>query len=155
MDLSFSYNLEILNFVLTVLFTIEMVLKLIGLGLFQYLRDGYNRFDGIIVIFSIVELGVSPPGFLAKDHRGSGGGISALRSFRLFRIFKLARSWTDLRIILEKIIMTLRDVSNFAVLLILFMYILALMMTKSTGSRPRRFYCAWILKRFPGHLKIK
>ena len=137
MDLSFSYNLEILNFVLTVLFTIEMVLKLIGLGLFQYLRDGYNRFDGIIVIFSIVELGVSPPGFLAKDHRGSGGGISALRSFRLFRIFKLARSWTDLRIILEKIIMTLRDVSNFAVLLILFMYILALVGMQVFANRLR------------------
>ena len=137
MEKEFEFNLEIINFVLSVLFTLEMILKLIGLGPVQYVRDGYNRFDGLIVTFSLVELGISPPEFLAPGHPGGGGGISALRSFRLFRIFKLARSWTDLRIILEKIIMTLRDVSNFAVLLLLFMYILALVGMQFFSNRLR------------------
>ena len=35
---------------LTIIFAVEMVLKLIGLGFRQYLRDGFNIFDGIIVI---------------------------------------------------------------------------------------------------------
>ena len=54
------------------------------------------------------------------------GGISALRSFRLFRIFKLAREWVSMRIILHKIMLTAIEVSNFSVLLGLFMYIYAL-----------------------------
>lgn len=33
-----------------------MVLKLFGLGIKKYLKDGFNVFDGIIVIVSLVEL---------------------------------------------------------------------------------------------------
>ena len=50
-----------------------------------------------------------------------------MRSFRLFRIFKLAREWVSMRIILHKIMLTVIEVANFAVLLFLFMYIYALM----------------------------
>ena len=55
------------------------MLKLIGLGPYQYVLDGYNRFDGVIVIFSIVELALSPPQFLAPGNTGTAGGISALQ----------------------------------------------------------------------------
>jgi len=66
-----------------------MVLKLIGLGFKKYMQDGFNIFDGTIVIISIVEL--------VGD---GGGGISVLRAFRLLRIFKIIRSWKDLQVLL-------------------------------------------------------
>lgn len=40
------------NIVVTILFTIEAVFKLIGLGVRQYFRRNWNRFDFFIVIVS-------------------------------------------------------------------------------------------------------
>ena len=122
-------NLEIINFVLTLIFAVEMGVKVGGYGWKKYCEDSMNIFDGVIVFISVVELGVMPPEFI-KESDGSAvdiGGVSALRSFRLFRIFKLAREWVSMRIILHKIMLTVIEVANFAVLLFLFMYIYALM----------------------------
>ena len=46
---------EILNELFTWIFVAEMVIKMIGLGFKQYVRDSYNIFDVIVVILSIVE----------------------------------------------------------------------------------------------------
>lgn len=42
--------LEISNMVFTSLFSLEMLLKLLALGLFGYIKNPYNGFDSIIVI---------------------------------------------------------------------------------------------------------
>jgi hypothetical protein len=57
---------------------------------------------------------------------GGGGAISALRAIRLLRVFKLARSWTSFRELLQKIIITLKDITNISVLLLIFMFIFSL-----------------------------
>lgn len=41
---------EISNLIFTCIFAAEMVLKLIGEGCYSYLSDGFNTFDGIVVI---------------------------------------------------------------------------------------------------------
>uniref|UniRef100_A0AAV2KHT1 Ion transport domain-containing protein n=1 Tax=Knipowitschia caucasica TaxID=637954 RepID=A0AAV2KHT1_KNICA len=46
--------LEICNIVFTSMFTLEMILKLTAFGFFEYLRNPYNIFDGIIVIIRFV-----------------------------------------------------------------------------------------------------
>lgn len=129
MDETLQTNLEIVNFILTMLFTLEMILKLWGLGPKEYAREAFNLFDAFIVTVSLVEMIILPPPFLSgSDGAGSGGGgaLSALRTFRLFRVFKLARSWRSLNVLLKTIVKTLNDVANFGVLLLLFMYIFAL-----------------------------
>merc|ERR1719232_1901153 len=45
------------NVVFTILFTIEMIMNLIGLGIKGYVSYGFNVFDGVVVIISLVELG--------------------------------------------------------------------------------------------------
>jgi voltage-dependent calcium channel T type alpha-1G len=47
---------EIANYIFTVIFFLEMVLKLFGLGIKKYTQDGFNVFDAIIVLVSLVEL---------------------------------------------------------------------------------------------------
>jgi len=42
--------LEYSNLLFTLLFAVEMLLKLIADGLLGYIRDGFNVFDGFIVI---------------------------------------------------------------------------------------------------------
>lgn len=48
--------LDGMNLTFTIIFNVEMVLKLLGLGVKNYLRDPMNLFDGTIVIISDIEL---------------------------------------------------------------------------------------------------
>jgi len=50
------------NLVLTILFTIEMVIKHVALGILGYWSNGFNVLDGIIVIASLVDLGLQYSG---------------------------------------------------------------------------------------------
>lgn len=56
--------LEICNIVFTSMFTLEMILKLTAFGFFEYLRNPYNIFDGIIVIIRSVKRVADIPVFL-------------------------------------------------------------------------------------------
>ena len=47
---------SILNNVFTYCFIVEMVIKLIGLGLREYCRDSFNIFDAVVVILSILDI---------------------------------------------------------------------------------------------------
>jgi len=53
--LSFRQNASRL---FTYFFIVEMIIKLIALGVIGYLNDKMNIFDGTIVILSIVELAI-------------------------------------------------------------------------------------------------
>ena len=98
-----------LNEFFTWAFVFEMVIKLVGLGFKEYVRDSFNVFDALIVILSIVDMIISAT--LSGD--SPTGALSAFRGVRLLRIFKLARSWRSFRDILAKILVTIKDVSIF------------------------------------------
>lgn len=108
--------------VLTLFFTAEMVVKILGMGLRRYAKDQMNIFDAFIVILSLIEFAI-----LTIGDTGGGGTISVFRAFRLMRLFKLARSWTNLRNLLISIVNTLKALAPFLVLVILFMFIASLL----------------------------
>ena len=114
--------LELFNEFFTWIFFLEMILKLIGLGWSNYKQDPYNLFDAVIVIISIVDWTLSRiPGLDA------GSALNAFRALRLLRMMKLSKSWHSLAEILRKTLKSLADISNFSMLLFLFMYIFALL----------------------------
>lgn len=116
-------RLEFFNAILTWIFIAEMFIKILGLGFKDYANDSFNIFDCTIVVISMVEIVID----LIGIKMGGGGAISALRAIRLLRVFKLARSWTSFRILLEKMVITLKDISNFSVLMFIFMFIYILL----------------------------
>jgi hypothetical protein len=81
--------LENLNIVFSLLFIIEMIVKLLGLGFKSYFSDSYNAFDCVIVVSTTVDLFIS--NLLTYDNEGSA--ITAFRAFRLLRVFKIAKTW--------------------------------------------------------------
>jgi hypothetical protein len=89
---SFDQSLDLCNFIFMLGFIVEMLLKLFALGPMKYLSSYEDAFDGALAICSIAATIVSTPALLT-GHQSTfhAGGISALRSFRLFRIFKLAQ----------------------------------------------------------------
>lgn len=75
-----------INIVFYVIFTLEMILKMLAVGIKQYVSaTRFNVFDAFIVIISTVDIIIE---YAAKE--ASLGAVSALRAFRLLRIFKLA-----------------------------------------------------------------
>ena len=73
-----------------------MVFKIWALSLKGYLRDGFNVFDGILVIVSLFDV-------LMEMIMGAGTGASVLavfRTLRLLRVFKLATKSKGLLILL-------------------------------------------------------
>lgn len=110
----------------TALFTIESILKLVGLQFKQFKKDPFNIFDLMIVLASLTELMLS---------ESNTGIISAMRAFRLIRLFKLARSNHTLKCLLDSIAQTIAAIGNFLVLLAIFIYVFALLgMSMFAGS---------------------
>ena len=77
-----------MNIAFAFIFILEMIIRQIGLGIKAYFRDPFNCFDTIVVLSSIFDLF-----FTTLLNSEKGGAITAMRAFRLIRIFKLAKSW--------------------------------------------------------------
>ncbi|XP_071106235.1 voltage-dependent T-type calcium channel subunit alpha-1G-like isoform X3 [Haliotis cracherodii] len=116
--------LEYSNVAFSILFGAEMLSKLLAYGLYGYISDGFNVFDGFIVILSIVELA-----------QGGASGLSVLRTFRLLRILKLVRFLPALRRQLVVMLRTMDNVATFFALLLLFMFIFSILGMNLFGGK--------------------
>ena len=112
---------EYINLALSGLFTLEMVLKLLGFSTYNYFQDRWNAFDGFIVVTSLIEILMSYGGVDADVD------VSVLRTFRLLRVLKLARSLSGLRQIIETVLCSLSQIMNLFMILFLVMFIFALL----------------------------
>lgn len=62
-DPSWTAASETLNMAFTFYFLVELLVKLMGLGPRQYIKDRLNQFDALVVLASLVEVGfVLSPG---------------------------------------------------------------------------------------------
>ena len=86
----FKFLLHQVNLVFVVIFTIEMVLKLIGLGLTFYFSNMWNRLDAFIVIFSLISLD-------ERFIQHFNFNVTAFRIIRITRLLKLVKTSKRLR----------------------------------------------------------
>ena len=70
----------------TIAFVIEMAMKLIGLGLVQYISDGWNVLDGSLVLSSVLDKFLT-----AIAESGLPISPTFLRMLRFFRIVRLLK----------------------------------------------------------------
>ncbi|XP_061173087.1 sodium channel protein para-like isoform X2 [Saccostrea echinata] len=104
------------NYVFTGIFASEAFLKLIALSPPTYFRDGWNIFDFFIVVLSFLEMALD-----------GVSGLSVLRSFRLLRVFKLARSWQTLNMLIRIVAGTMGALGNLIFVLAIVVFIFAVM----------------------------
>lgn len=57
----------------------------------------------------------------------NSGVVTALRTIRLLRLFKLSKAWKRLDLLMKTLLKTVKDISTFTLLLLLFMFIFALL----------------------------
>jgi hypothetical protein len=128
MPAELAVGLRYANYGLTALFALELVLVFVGRGPSEWLEDSFNLFDTLVVSISLLEIVLdSALGF-------SLPGLSVLRAFRLLRVFKLARSWSGLQMVLATVVSSLSDISYLAGLLLLIKFIFALLGMQLFGT---------------------
>ncbi|XP_010171733.1 sodium channel protein type 2 subunit alpha isoform X7 [Antrostomus carolinensis] len=126
----FSNVLKIGNQVFTGIFAAEMVLKIIAMHPFYYFQVGWNIFDSFIVMLSLVELFLS-----------SVDGLSVLRSFRLLRVFKLAKSWPTLNMLIKIIGNSVGALGNLTLVLAIIVFIFAVVGMQLFGKSYKECVC--------------
>ncbi|KAM9287885.1 sodium channel protein type 5 subunit alpha-like [Cariama cristata] len=129
---NFKLMLNIGNLVFTGIFTAEMILKIIALDPYYYFQQHWNIFDSVIVTLSLIEL--SLPRHKGKKERRKGGTLSVLRSFRLLRVFKLAKSWPTLNTLIKIIGNSLGALSNLTLVLAIIVFIFAIVGVQLFGK---------------------
>ncbi|KAM9112845.1 sodium channel protein type 4 subunit alpha-like [Pangshura tecta] len=130
MTKEFENMLTVGNLVFTGIFTAEMVLKLIALDPYNYFQQGWNIFDSIIVTLSLVELGLA-----------NVQGLSVLRSFRLLRVFKLAKSWPTLNMLIKIIGNSIGALGNLTLVLAIIVFIFAVVGMQLFGKSYKECVC--------------
>ncbi|XP_051761104.1 sodium channel, voltage-gated, type I-like, alpha isoform X2 [Ctenopharyngodon idella] len=131
MDTAYSNMLTTGNMVFIGIFTAEMIFKIIALDPYTYFQEGWNIFDSIIVTLSLLEL--------CLTNVLSGKGF--LRPFRLLRVFKLAKSWPTLNMLIKIIGNSLGALSNLTLVLAIIVFIFAVVGTQLFGKSYRDCVC--------------
>ena len=80
---------NLLEVIFIVIYTIEMLLKMVGLGMLDYLRRPWNTFDCMATLTGVVCLALTQ--FHIKSYY-----IMILRSLRLLRLFKVKKRFRDI-----------------------------------------------------------
>ena len=118
---------DVVNLVITVVFTLEVALKLY-VGMRSYLKDPFNVLDLVIVIAGVLELGF-------QGGQQGGSSISALRSLRVLRVLRLATYFRQLQKWLHILLSAIRNVLYIVIILALLVYLGAIWGMRLFGGR--------------------
>ncbi|XP_051167257.1 voltage-dependent calcium channel type A subunit alpha-1 isoform X5 [Leptopilina boulardi] len=132
--------LNYFDYAFTGVFTIEMILKVIDLGVIlhpgSYLREFWNVMDAIVVICAAVSF--------AFDMSGSSAGqnlstIKSLRVLRVLRPLKTIKRVPKLKAVFDCVVNSLKNVINILIVYILFQFIFAVIAVQLFNGK--FFYC--------------
>jgi hypothetical protein len=135
---SLGYYLFLLwsDLIITIIFTFEMVIKIIALGLVfhkhSYLRNGWNVLDFAIVLVSLVALATGPFSTGLKICNAEAGGsalkaLRALRAFRALRPLRVIKRDPGLRLVINSLFQAAESIGTVMLVTLLFMMILAIL----------------------------
>ncbi|XP_046729276.1 voltage-dependent L-type calcium channel subunit alpha-1C isoform X3 [Silurus meridionalis] len=124
-------NLEQVEYLFLIIFTVEAFLKVIAYGLLchpnAYLRNGWNLLDFIIVVVglfsAILEQATKGDGGTPIGGKAAGFDVKALRAFRVLRPLRLVSGVPSLQVVLNSIIKAMVPLLHIA-LLVLFVIII-------------------------------
>ena len=114
------YVLPIVDYTILGIFTIEVILKLLGEGIEEFSRSGWNRFDFIVVLGGLINILQLP----AMD--SIGGLITMFRLLRLLRVLRVVKRVPQLTIIVDALTTGLGSIGFIGVILFLVFYIFAI-----------------------------
>ncbi|XP_029142215.1 voltage-dependent N-type calcium channel subunit alpha-1B-like, partial [Protobothrops mucrosquamatus] len=133
--------LKYLDYIFTGVFTFEMVIKMIDLGLLlhrgAYFRDLWNILDFIVVSGALVAFAFSS--FIGGNKGKDINTIKSLRVLRVLRPLKTIKRLPKLKAVFDCVVNSLKNVLNILIVYMLFMFIFAVIAVQL--FKGRFFYC--------------
>ena len=109
----YGFIFESIDLLITVFFILEIVVRYIGEPRKSlFFRNGWNIFDTVIVLVSIIPLGPE-------------SSILLLRLLRIFRVLRLISAIPELKELIEALFLSIKRVFYVALLLFIILYIYA------------------------------
>ncbi|XP_035511865.1 voltage-dependent L-type calcium channel subunit alpha-1D-like [Morone saxatilis] len=136
----FTSIMDILNMIFTVVFTIEMIIKLLALRVHHYFIDPWNSFDALIVVGSVLDIAVSEfsggGGHGEVRGKGESGKVSItfFRLFRVLRLVKLLSKGEGIRTLLWTFVKSLQALPYVGLLIAMIFFIYAVIGMQSFGK---------------------
>ncbi|KAF6101020.1 sodium voltage-gated channel alpha subunit 11 [Phyllostomus discolor] len=118
---SFCSMLKTGNLVFTGIFMAEMCLKIIALDPYHYFRRGWNIFDSVVALLSLIDVTNTQQPFF--------------RILRVLRVFKLAKSWPTLNTLIKIIGHSVGALGNLTVVLAIVVFIFSVVGMQLFGSK--------------------
>eukprot|EP00754_Rhynchopus_humris_P029963 Rhum_TRINITY_DN15245_c7_g1::Rhum_TRINITY_DN15245_c7_g1_i2::g.146880::m.146880/K04857/CACNA1S; voltage-dependent calcium channel L type alpha-1S len=126
------------DYIFTNLFVVEMLLKLVGLGLYSrhdaYIRDSWNLMDGIIVISGMIAFLMD----VVLNLRGPA--LTGLRAFRLLRPLKAVQAFPSVRILIQSILASLPKLGDVFILYFFFLLVMGIVAVQQWKGA-LRYHC--------------
>lgn len=137
-DSEWNMVLNYFDYAFTLVFTVEMLLKVIDLGVMlhpgSYGRDFWNLLDAIVVICALIAF--------AFAGSSAGQNLSTIKAFRVLRVLrplKTIKRVPKLKAVFDCVLTSLRNVFNILIVYILFQFIFAVIAVQLFNGR--FFYC--------------
>lgn len=129
------FILNAIDVVCTVLFVIEMVVKHIAFGVRNYWRNGWNVLDGIVTLISL-------PALLSYffPSMSDYSFIIAFRALRVFKLFRAARRFPNLKEIWTGFRLALRQSAAFLFGYFIIMVIIAMFNSALFGKTAPEYF---------------
>ncbi len=116
------------NYIITFIFFIEMVIKIIALGFFigpnSYLKSIWNIIDFFLVIVSLIDIVIS---LVAKNHVKILSLLKILRIMRTLRPLRLINNAPGLKLVVTSLLSSLRLIGNTVLICCAFFIIFAIL----------------------------
>uniref|UniRef100_A0A3Q2D7H6 Voltage-dependent L-type calcium channel subunit alpha n=1 Tax=Cyprinodon variegatus TaxID=28743 RepID=A0A3Q2D7H6_CYPVA len=129
----FTSIMDILNMIFTVVFTIEMIIKLMALRAHHYFIDPWNSFDALIVVGSVLDIIVSEFSGGGKGEHGKVS-ITFFRLFRVLRLVKLLSKGEGIRTLLWTFVKSLQALPYVGLLIAMIFFIYAVIGMQMFGK---------------------
>ncbi|XP_062840951.1 voltage-dependent P/Q-type calcium channel subunit alpha-1A isoform X4 [Trichomycterus rosablanca] len=143
--------LRYFDYVFTGVFTFEMLIKMVDLGLVlhqgSYFRDLWNILDFIVVSGALVAFAFTGGG--DGEEGGKGKDLSTIKSLRVLRVLrplKTIKRLPKLKAVFDCVVNSLKNVLNILIVYMLFMFIFAVVAVQL--FKGKFFYCTDESKEF-------
>jgi hypothetical protein len=110
--------LRVANVIPVVIFIVELTLRILAAGPRRFFQSKFNTADFFVIILSIVDAAID----MLMWKGGAPAKYAPLRVIRVLRLFRIARSWMSLRLMLRNIADAVPAAINAAILLSILAY---------------------------------
>lgn len=112
-DKELNNLLDYFNYIFILIFSLEVVLKNIGLGARNYFSDNWNRFDFLVTILSVVTL---------QTNFGINNA-TMLRAFRILRTLRVIKVFKGFQFVFNTLVLSAPSLINVGMLLLLLWFV--------------------------------